>query len=79
MERDYLELAADVLRGRMSTLDYMVGRRYRKERGDYVFEGECVAVFLKKSGAVRVVLEDARGLLFIFSLNQIVNVEETAK
>lgn len=48
-----------------------IGRHYQKQGGDYQFEGICVAVFEKQSGVVRVVLEDERGLLFIFNPSQL--------
>ena len=35
--------------------------------GDYSFDGVVVAVFFKLGGQVRYVVEDERGLLFIFS------------
>lgn len=38
-----------------------------KTGGDYHFEGVVVARFPKLSGAIRVVVEDDRGLLFIFN------------
>lgn len=51
-----------------------IGRYYRKQGGDYEFEGTCVSVFFKKSGLLRVVLEDKRGLLFIFNPSQLHDV-----
>lgn len=53
------------------------GLTYAKVRGDYTFVGTCRTVFSKGSGAVRCVLEDERGLLFIFSPTQLVRVEPT--
>ena len=46
---------------------YRVGDGVEKTGGDYRFEGTVVAAFRKKSGVVRYVVEDSRGLLFIFS------------
>src|SRR5574343_172788 len=46
---------------------FEVGDRVEKIGGDYSFEGEVVSVFKKRSGAVRLVVEDDRGLLFIFN------------
>jgi hypothetical protein len=46
---------------------FQVGDRVHKDSGDYTFEGEVVAAFAKKSGTVRYVVEDDRGLLFIFN------------
>lgn len=48
-----------------------VGDLFKKTKGDYHFEGEIIAVFKKLSGAVRVVGEDSRGILFIFNPDQI--------
>jgi hypothetical protein len=45
--------------------------RVRKTGGDYTYEGEIVAQFTKRSGAVRFVVEDDRGLLLIMNGNQI--------
>lgn len=42
-----------------------------KAGGDYRFEGVVVATFAKRSGAVRYVVEDDRGLLFIFNGGQL--------
>lgn len=53
------------------TYAFPVGTRVVKRGGDYVFDGEVVAVFAKRSGQTRVVVEDARGLLFIFSPSQL--------
>lgn len=44
-----------------------VGDQVTKTGGDYRFDGTVVARFAKRSGAVRVVVEDDRGLLFIFN------------
>jgi len=46
--------------------------KVRKIGGDYTFEGVVVAVFEKLSGKVRVVVEDDRGVLHIFSERQLV-------
>lgn len=43
----------------------LVGDRVSKVGGDYRFDGHVVAVFVKLSGAVRIVVEDDRGVLFI--------------
>lgn len=48
-----------------------IGRRVVKTAGDYRFEGEIVAAFTKRSGIVRYVVEDDRGLLLIMSPAQI--------
>jgi hypothetical protein len=46
---------------------YWLGDEVEKTGGDYTFHGEVVAVFAKRSGAIRYVVEDAQGLLHIFS------------
>lgn len=48
-----------------------VGTKVRKETGDYVYEGIVVSRFTKQSGKLRYVVEDSRGLLFIFSHDQL--------
>lgn len=50
------------------------GDRVRKSGGDYTFEGKVVTVFQKRidhGGALRCVVEDDRGLLFIFKPSQL--------
>lgn len=49
------------------TPKFKTGDRVIKGGGDYTFEGVVVAAFFKRSGAVRYVVEDDRGLLFIFN------------
>lgn len=44
-----------------------IGDQVEKLGGDYVFIGEVVSVFKKKSGVVRVVVEDDRGVLHVYS------------
>lgn len=46
---------------------FFVGQRVKKIDGDYVFFGTIRAVFLKGSGAQRYVVENADGILHIFS------------
>jgi hypothetical protein len=48
-----------------------IGERVIKETGDYTFEGDVVAVITKRSGQIRYVVEDDRGLLMIFAPHQI--------
>lgn len=50
---------------------YQIGDPVVKTGGDYRFEGEVVAMFAKRSGAVRLVVEDDRGVLHIFSPSQL--------
>lgn len=42
-----------------------------KQGGDYTFEGTVVGIIKKLSGQVRYVVEDDRGLLFIFHGGQL--------
>ena len=46
---------------------FKVGDQVEKVGGDYIFDGTVVSVFEKLSKVVRVVVEDNRGLLFIFN------------
>lgn len=55
----------------MDDSGFEVGDRVKKTGGDYRFDGQIVAKFRKRSGAIRFVVEDDRGLLFIFSSNNI--------
>jgi hypothetical protein len=48
-----------------------VGDRVIKDSGDYVFEGVIVAVFTKRSGMTRYVVEDDRGVCMIMNEKQI--------
>lgn len=53
-----------------------VGDLVEKVGGDYRFRGHVVAVFQKRSGAVRLVVENADGLLFIFNESNLKAVTE---
>lgn len=53
--------------GKTSDQEFHRGQQVAKLRGDYMFQGEVVAAFQKRSGLWRYVVEDDRGLLFIFS------------
>jgi len=44
-----------------------IGDKVEKIGGDYTFIGTVVAYFAKLSGKIRVVVEDDRGCLHIFS------------
>lgn len=44
-----------------------VGDKVSKVGGDYRFDGTVVAVFSKVSGVIRLVVEDDRGILHIYS------------
>jgi hypothetical protein len=50
---------------------FKVGDRVEKGVGDYAFNGEVRAVFEKRSGAVRYVVENGDGILHIFSAQQL--------
>lgn len=49
--------------------DISVGDRVRRVNSDYEFIGHVVSVFSKLSGVVRYVVEDDRGVLFIWRRN----------
>lgn len=46
---------------------FAVGNNVSKVGGDYTFDGVVVAVFQKLSGAIRLVVEDDRGVLHVYS------------
>ena len=46
---------------------FKVGDLVEKVGGDYTFVGHVVAVFAKLSGAIRLVVEDDRGVLHVYS------------
>lgn len=46
---------------------YQVGDTVKKTGGDYSFVGKVVAAFKKRSGVVRYVVEDDRGVLHVYS------------
>ena len=50
---------------------FAVGDPVRKIGGDYRYEGVVVAVVKKLSGQLRYVVEDDRGMLFIFNGRQL--------
>ena len=54
-----------------------VGQYVKKEEGDYTFHGVIVCVFLKRSGAVRVVVENHDGVLHIFNPSQLTPWEKS--
>lgn len=49
-----------------------LGDEVIKQGGDYTYEGIVVGIVVKRSGQMRFVVEDDRGLLFIFNGDQIV-------
>lgn len=50
---------------------WMLGDKVQKTTGDYRFYGTVVSVFTKCSGAERLAVENADGMLFIFNHNQL--------
>lgn len=54
--------------------DFIVGDFAIKVGGDYVFMGRVRAVFLKASGAIRVVVENGDGVLHIYNPSQLKKV-----
>jgi hypothetical protein len=51
----------------LNITEFYVGDKVSKVGGDYQFEGHVVCKFAKRSGAVRYVVEDDRGVLHIYS------------
>jgi hypothetical protein len=51
----------------MNTPEFPIGQYVVKASGDYTFRGDIVAVFQKKSGVWRYVVENPEGILHIFS------------
>lgn len=58
-------------------LNDTIGVRVEKRSGDYDFDGEIRAVVIKRSGDIRYVVEDDRGLLLIMNA-RMCGVPETA-
>lgn len=52
-------------------MQFVVGDKVKKVGGDYVYDGVVVASFRKLSGVIRLVVEDDRGMLFIFNENNL--------
>jgi hypothetical protein len=50
---------------------FEVGQEVIKDSGDYTYRGVIVSIFTKRSGAVRLVVENADGMLFIFNEKQL--------
>ena len=56
----------------MDQPQFNVGDQVKKAPGgDYQYEGTIVGVIRKLSGAIRYVIEDSRGLLFIMNEKQL--------
>src|SRR5215831_8579918 len=58
-------VAEALAQGGCNAAPYILGDYVRKRRGDYVYEGWVVGVIHKRSGQLRLVVEDARGMLMI--------------
>jgi hypothetical protein len=56
-----------------------VGERVIKDGGDYTFEGVTIAVFKKRSGAIRYAVEDDRGIVMIMNPQQLRKPAQTMK
>lgn len=52
-------------------MSFEVGQRVIKDSGDYTYNGIIVSIFEKRSGAVRLVVENDDGMLFIFNEKQL--------
>ena len=50
---------------------FQLGDRVENIKGDYWLAGEVRGIVFKRSGKYRYVIEDDRGLLFIFNGNQL--------
>ena len=48
-------------------IQFKIGDLVEKVGGDYTFVGTVVSVFPKLSGAIRLVVEDDRGVLHVYS------------
>lgn len=51
---------------------FSVGDVVEKVGGDYTYKGTIVSIFKKHSGVIRLVVEDDRGMLFIFNEKSLV-------
>ena len=50
---------------------FEVGDYVVKNGGDYTYRGTIVAIFKKRSGVERLVVENEDGMLFIFNRDQL--------
>lgn len=55
------------------------GDQVSKQGGDYSFDGWVVGIITKRSGEVRYIVEDERGLLFIFNRKNLVFMARPVK
>ncbi len=52
-------------------LKFERGDKVKKVGGDYTYEGSIRSIIHKNSGQIRYVVEDDRGMLFIFNENSL--------
>lgn len=57
--------------GKDLELKFERGDKVKKVGGDYTYEGMVVSIITKRSGQTRYVVEDDRGMLFIFNENSL--------
>lgn len=62
----------------MNTQDIKLHLPVQKQGGDYTFTGTIQSVFTKRSGVVRVVVENEDGILHIMSPHQLEPLESSA-
>ena len=48
-------------------MKFKLGEKVQKVGGDYIYEGVVAGIVYKTSGQIRYVIEDDRGMLFIFN------------
>ncbi len=53
--------------GQQLEIKFERGDRVKKVGGDYTYKGFIVSIIHKRSGQIRYVVEDDRGMLFIFN------------
>jgi len=63
----------------MNDHELNVGDAVIKHAGDYFFKGIIVAKFYKLSGQIRYVVNNADGVLHIFSAQQLLKYDEPTK
>jgi hypothetical protein len=72
---DYVDVLKPHLASATSNEPFKIGDIVTKTGGDYSYTGHVVGRVVKRSGQVRWVVEDDRGLLFIFNTSQLALVE----
>lgn len=55
----------------LAVLQAGTGKLVHKDTGDYSFQGDVRSIFTKRSGALRVVVENDAGLVHIFNTSQL--------